>query len=202
MIDNLEPVLAELHAARVAYDEARRVAWSPPDNISNRLLEARTDVLAVAGGERVTVLGELPPCDAGAPMPLLLGDGQSIWLSYFGAVEPYFTDRVVVRFTRVDSVVFGGANDEALHGHRLWGQGLQPYSFHEVICSRWTQARERENSVHDHHRPAAFARLRHFVFTFHDETFECLADDFALDSSGMGAPLRELNDAEARAERC
>lgn len=85
-------------------------------------------------------------------------------------------------------------NDGAITGHPLWENGLAPYAFHEVAASRWIATRERENSVHPRHQPGDFARLRHFIFTFHDETFECLADHFALDSSGIRTVLSELSE--------
>jgi hypothetical protein len=31
------------------------------------------------------------------------------------------------------------------------------------------------NSVHPHHRPEACEALTHYVFAFHDSTFECVA---------------------------
>jgi hypothetical protein len=34
---------------------------------------------------------------------------------------------------------------------------------------------ERMNRVHPSHKPQHFEGLRHFVFTFHDDTFECVA---------------------------
>jgi len=37
------------------------------------------------------------------------------------------------------------------------------------------------NSIHEYHRPEAFAALTHFVFTFHDTTFECVARGFGID---------------------
>jgi len=30
--------------------------------------------------------------------------------------------------------------------------------------------------VHDRHSPARYSALRHFIFTFHDSTFECVAE--------------------------
>ena len=34
------------------------------------------------------------------------------------------------------------------------------------------------NRVHEHHRPERYAELRHYVFAFHDSTFECVARGF------------------------
>jgi len=37
---------------------------------------------------------------------------------------------------------------------------------------------ERMNAVHPQHTSQLFARYRHFVFAFHDTTFECVAESF------------------------
>lgn len=34
---------------------------------------------------------------------------------------------------------------------------------------------EQRNRVHPSHSPARYAELRHFIFTFEDSTFECIA---------------------------
>ncbi len=41
---------------------------------------------------------------------------------------------------------------------------------------------ERMNSVHPHNRPERFWQLSHFVFAFHDSTFECVAESFTADT--------------------
>jgi hypothetical protein len=46
------------------------------------------------------------------------------------------------------------------------------------------------NRVHEHHQPARFERLRHFVFAFHDSTFECVAEGFRADIHE--SPLADL----------
>jgi hypothetical protein len=36
------------------------------------------------------------------------------------------------------------------------------------------------NSIHPHHRADCFAALTHYVFAFHDTTFECVAASVSL----------------------
>lgn len=194
-MNELESALVELAAVRAAYDEAKGFAWGATSEVASRLVAAADHVVRVAEGPRAVELTDVPQCDSGAPMPQVLGDGHTVWLSYFLGGNGFSTDRAVLRFSGVDSVSFGGPNEEALHGHPLWGKGLTFYSFHEVIGSLWVATRERENSVHEHHRRVRFARLRHFVFTFHDETFECLADGYGVgDDGGLGEVLRDWVD--------
>jgi hypothetical protein len=84
-------------------------------------------------------------------------------------------ERIVVRFNGVASALFGAPNDEALQGHPLFGRGLQFYEFAEVENSPWIAELERANRVHPGHSAERYARLRHFIFPFHDSTFECVA---------------------------
>ncbi len=68
-------------------------------------------------------------------------------------------------------------NDEALPGHPLWGHGLDFYTISEVINSSWIAQLSQQNRMAfpDYTRPSK----RHFIITFHDSTFECIADQLA-----------------------
>ena len=37
------------------------------------------------------------------------------------------------------------------------------------------------NAVHPHHRGDSFKNYRHFIFAFHDSTFECLAGAYTCE---------------------
>jgi hypothetical protein len=73
------------------------------------------------------------------------------------------------------TVKFGGSNDEVMHGHPLHGKGLMPYGAHYVLNSRWKHDLEEINKVHSQYTPDRWKELQHYLFAFHDETFECLA---------------------------
>jgi hypothetical protein len=81
----------------------------------------------------------------------------------------------VVRFVGCYAHMFGPPNDEAFMGHPLASRGLKPYGAFRVRNSSWIRALERMNSVHSAHTPAMFARYEHFILSFHDSTFECVA---------------------------
>jgi hypothetical protein len=76
--------------------------------------------------------------------------------------------------------MFGPPNDEAFGGHPLARRGLRPYSISEVRNSSWLELRIKMNRVHHRHSDSLFSDLRHFIFAFHDSTFECLAHDFTV----------------------
>ncbi len=87
---------------------------------------------------------------------------------------------VAIEFILPRAHMLGAPNDEALAGHPLAARGLQAYSAHEVRDSSWIRALETLNRVHRLHSASLFAHLRHFIFTFQDETFECVARDLQV----------------------
>ncbi len=147
--------------------------------------------------DAVVELHDVPKADIGAPLPLLLSDEGHLVLAYI-ASEPdqtwdgSYTTMVspeshgqtiaVVRFRWPKAHMFGPPNDEAFSGHPLAGRGLGPYRVFEVQQSSWIRRLERMNSVHPRHdRERFLAALRHYVFAFHDSTFECIAKGFAFE---------------------
>ena len=81
----------------------------------------------------------------------------------------------IVEFKQVTSVKVGSPNDEVLHGHPLWGSGLEYYRAHEVRNSPWITELMNVNRVHDSFDESRWSGTRHFVLTFRDETLECVA---------------------------
>lgn len=145
------------------------------------------------GAEQILPLDSVPAPSVGAPLPVLAADESGVALAYIvseadpnwdgtyvNVVGPDSEDRLiaVVRFSHVCSHMFGMPNDEAFSGHPLACHGLHSYAAQEVRPSPWIQRLARMNSVHPCHRPQHYAKYRHFVFAFHDTTFECVAEEF------------------------
>lgn len=86
---------------------------------------------------------------------------------------------VVMEFKHCIITKFGYPNDEALDGHPLSARGLSSYAVFEVRNSSWIAQLERQNRVCF---PTFQPRYgRHFIITFHDSTFECIAEDFMVE---------------------
>lgn len=147
----------------------------------------------VGAEDRVVELRDLPQMDTGAPMPAVIANEHVLDLVYLTIeIDPNWdgsystmvgedTERdevACVRFGNAWAHSFGSPGDETLNGHPLWGRGLSPYAASEVHHSSWIRSLERMNSVHSNHTPAMFDGLRHFIFTFHDSTFECVAKGY------------------------
>ena len=145
--------------------------------------------------DEVIEIENVPQPSIGAPLPIVLSDEHKILLAYIvedtpsdwngssvRVVDPSTSGEplALVEFSSYSSFMFGAPNDEAFAGHPLASRGLQPYGAFQIENSSWVGQLERMNSVHPYHKPERFARLKHFIFTFHDSTFECVAGSFTV----------------------
>lgn len=87
-----------------------------------------------------------------------------------------------VRFPMCLATKFGHPNDEALPGHPLYSM-MQGYGIYEVIDSTWVDELTRLNQVRfPQTDPGRWkSTYHHFIFTFHDSTFECLANEMLME---------------------
>jgi hypothetical protein len=154
-------------------------------------------VYQVDGRDNVVKLKDVPQSSTGAPCPLVLAREGTLVLAYYiidevraealggktvGVVGPGSVDETValVRFHICYASMFGPPNDEAFSGHPLYASGLKHYSANIVENSSWIRSLERMNSVHPRHNPESYKRRKHFIFAFHDSTFECVADGYEI----------------------
>jgi hypothetical protein len=145
--------------------------------------------------DRVVPLDNVPQSSAGAPLPFVVADEDRVVLAYYletpddgwdgstvRVVDSATSEEPValVRFNHCTAHMFGPPNDEAFAGHPLAKRGLQPYGAYRIESSSWIRQLEHMNSVHPQHRPDRYWELQHFIFAFHDSTFDCVCRDFEV----------------------
>jgi hypothetical protein len=155
--------------------------------------------LAVARGEEYA-----EPCgfplkwDTGAPLPqLMVNDDRALLAFLLSEPDPAWDGSYVtiksprddqpqplglVEFDGCISAKLGTPNDEVFAGHALDGRGLEAYTAQRVVNSRWLKELEAINSVHRGYEPKRWRDLNHFIFWFHDSTFECVARSFNVET--------------------
>jgi hypothetical protein len=147
--------------------------------------------------DRVIGLDQVPQSSVGSPLPILLAGENSVSLAYYLEDTPRNGDGpsakvasadnegepvAVVAFEPCLAHMFGPPNDETISGHPLGGRGLGPYGVFQIENSSWLRKLEEMNSVHPYHdRERFLAKWKHFIFSFHDTTFECIAEGFEVD---------------------
>jgi hypothetical protein len=144
--------------------------------------------------DRVVKLENVPQSSVGAPIPVVVGDERKVVVAFFvqdipdgwnGTSVRVVSDEseepvAVVEFKSCYAYMSGPPNDEAFDGHPLADRGLHPYGAFEVLNSSWIRQLERMNSVHEYHKPDSFWELHHYIFAFHDSTFECISAGFQI----------------------
>ncbi|MBP7687254.1 MAG: hypothetical protein KA765_05080 [Thermoflexales bacterium] len=145
--------------------------------------------------DTVVELRNAPQSDVGAPLPVIISDELTVTLAYIvsepdpdwdgtyvNVVSPDSEDTAIaiIKFHRPYAHMFGPPNDEAFSGHPLAKRGLHPYGVFQVRDSSWIRRLERMNSVHSQHDAKQFEKINHYVFAFHDSTFECVAEGFEV----------------------
>ncbi|MBI3712151.1 MAG: hypothetical protein HY253_04195 [Burkholderiales bacterium] len=163
---------------------------------SNGSLGKTGGAYTVTERDSVVRLSDVPQSSVGAPLPCVIATEHSLavafllqendpnWDGSYVRVVSQESDNEpigIVRFTHAIAHFFGPPNDEAFGGHPLAERGLEPYGAFEVTSSAWIHALERMNAVHPYHKPEHFKDYKHFVLSFHDTTFECVAVSYSCE---------------------
>lgn len=125
---------------------------------------------------KVVEWGAPPLMDSGAPMPAIYSDETGLTCAYLMASQSEVGSTAVVHFEGVLYYAMGYPNDETLHAHPLYANGLKFYRFHLVENSPLIADLDRRNQIHGRHVAGAYIeQFRHWIITFHDETLEVVA---------------------------
>jgi hypothetical protein len=163
--------------------------------------------LAAAKGEEYAEPCDFPlKWDAGAPLPhLMVNDRRALLAFLLSEPDPAWDGTYVnvkspgdaraeplglVEFEYCLSAKLGAPNDEVFEGHPLNGKGLEAYGAQRVVNSRWLKEIETINSVHRMYNREMWRDLTHFIFWFHDSTFECIARSFKVETHRIS--MKEL----------
>ena len=147
--------------------------------------------------DRVVEITDFPQSSGGAPLPSVISTEHQTFLIFHLEEDIPGWDGTWVRrvgsetegtlailaFNGCYASMFGPPNDEAFAGHPLADRGLHPYGAFQIEDSSWLRRLETMNSAHPNHSPARFRELTHFVFTFHDSNFECIAAGYTVETT-------------------
>jgi len=134
-------------------------------------LKAERDA-AEAEGRAYAVEEKLPfYANVGAPMPTFLHGEFYTHLVYY--LNAY--DEEVGRITFKNCAAVR-TDQQGEDGHILLGSGWEPYTFLRIANSSWCQSFRFSNP-----------KQNHFVYSFHDSTFECIAETWS--ASQVAGPI-------------
>ena len=138
-------------------------------------------MVEIDGIDVVVEITDFPLQDVGAPMPIVLADDFDLFLAYFMKGEAW----ALVRFHHPVFHQLGGPNDEAFPGHPLFAKGLDAHGIYEVkgssLIARLERMQEGHPNYNPNHKPW-HETLRHFIFTFKEQPFECVVESFEIET--------------------
>lgn len=135
--------------------------------------------------------------DVGAPTPTILSNDNNLYLMFYSNEEGdkaetlrernrnNVYDRVtyVLKFNLFIKYRFGMPNNEIIIGHPYFKLGLKPNSFYQLEGSDWIKELMKIDSVHPYFNEEKWTNYKHYIFTFHDNMFECIAKDYEISES-------------------
>lgn len=186
---------------KAAFDAIRdlrqRSEWAAFHVVRDEVLALERRIAAAKGEPHAVPLDFPMHWDIGAPLPHLIRNDHRTFLaflvsqpdpnwdgSYATIKSPADTTAeplALVEFQSCVSAKLGTPNDEVFEGHPLDGRGLDAYTAQLVVNSPWLAELERINRVHVGYRSERWRSLKHYVFWFHDTTFECVAESYSVE---------------------
>lgn len=170
--------------------------WEEYRSAAAEVLSLERELAAENNEEYATKIEFPVQWDTGAPLPHLFQNDYSVYLSFhIHKVDPNWdgtyinvvdlkdetaVSLAVVEFKSCTIAKFGAPNDEVFHGHPLNGKGLEGYAPLVVKNSKWLNEIQSINKVHSQYNDAHWINRNHYLFGFHDTTFECIAESFEV----------------------
>jgi hypothetical protein len=116
--------------------------------------------------------------NVGTPEPIILANGSFLFLSFY--IESDNEKTATLIFKNYSYSRLGIPGNETLLGHPYSVLGLQSHSFYELKKSDLIENLKKISSIHPNYKESLYINDRHFILTFHDNMFECIAQDFEI----------------------
>ena len=129
--------------------------------------------------------------DHGAPSPTILSNDIELFIAFYADKENastipqernmiYDTGIFALKFTGYLKYIFGIPGDETIYGHPYSKLGMQSYSFYELRNSDLIKSLQDIEKVHPEYNAERWKMYKHYILTFHDNMFECIAQGFEI----------------------
>lgn len=133
---------------------------------------------------------ELPDMDTGAPSPVIISNDFNLYLTFYKnmdyGVELHQRDNiydvgvVFLEFHGFIKYSFGMPNDETIQGHPYSRLGMMSYSFYELKESDLIRELQGIDKIHPYYNSERWDKYKHYILTFHDNMFECIAEGYTI----------------------
>ena len=129
--------------------------------------------------------------DYGAPSPTILSNDNELFIAFYADKEStsamlqerntiYDTGIVALKFKRYLKYTFGMPSNETIHCHPYSKLGMRSCSFYELRNSDLIKSLQDMEKINEDYDPETWKMYKHYILTFHDNMFECIAQDFEI----------------------
>ena len=129
--------------------------------------------------------------DYGAPSPIILSNDSELFIAFYADIERpfglpqkcntiYDTGIFALKFKVYLKYLFGLPGEETIQGHPYSKLGMKSYSFYELKNSDLIKSLQEIEQVHPQYNEDKWKMYKHYILTFHDNMFECIAQDFEV----------------------
>lgn len=129
--------------------------------------------------------------DYGAPSPTIISNDSELFIAFYASKEStlfelqerntvYDTGIFALKFKTYLKYTFGLPGNETIQGHPYSKLGMKPFSFYELRNSVLIKELQKIEKVHPSYNPEKWEMYKHYILTFHDNMFECIAQYFEI----------------------
>lgn len=129
--------------------------------------------------------------DLGSPSPTIISNDSELFIAFYADKENtlatpqerntiYDIGIFALKFRVYLKYTFGSPGEETLHGHPYSKLGMKSYSFYELVDSDLIKSLQDIDKVHPDYNPEKWIMYKHYILTFHDNMFECIAQGFEV----------------------
>ncbi|MFD2562877.1 hypothetical protein [Aquimarina rubra] len=138
----------------------------------------------------IVIIDNHPECSIGAPCPTIVASEHKVVLSY------YTDDDTICQiiFSHCFEFKMGMPDENMIEKYPLGASGLMDYEFQKVNHSSWISAIENQyKTISEYSRDGR--KYEHYIFTFHDRSFECISSGFEIKISEKNTMNESMTDA-------
>lgn len=129
--------------------------------------------------------------DYGSPSPTILSNDNELFIAFYAGKKSsstipqerntvYDTGVFALKFKVYLKYMFGLPGEETIRGHPYSKLGMKSYSFYELKNSDLIKSLQDIEKAHPKYNADKWKMYKHFILTFHDNMFECVAQDFEI----------------------
>lgn len=129
--------------------------------------------------------------DYGSPSPMILSNDNELFIAFYADKQSstlipkerniiYDTGIFALKFKVFLKYSFGLPGNETMQGHPYSKLGMKACSFYELRNSDLIKSLLDIEKFHPNYNPEKWKLYNHYILTFHDNMFECIAQGFEI----------------------